>query len=198
MMNAPSFKKDRHAQIVAALRRLERSENHLDGDIEWHANHIEFILSEVIAPRRKSQGPARELRDLARLARKAAVGRIARADWENAWSTTRIFIRSMLSQSLERGAPPPKKILRRIMDEVELLNALPAAERRRRRRDGAETDAITSIRDAFSELTHRRGGRGFNAEGELDGPLVRFGREIDEIFGTRLFAVKDSRRLRGY
>jgi hypothetical protein len=70
-MNAPSFtserpgKKDRLAQIVAALSRLEGGipENHLDGVkpwlIEWHANLIECFMSAVIAPPRKSQGPAR-------------------------------------------------------------------------------------------------------------------------------------------
>ena len=215
-MNAPSFtsehpvgshrhrwqaRKDRLAQIVATLSRWI-PENHLDGVkqglIEWHANLIECFMSDLIAPRRKSRGPARELRDLDRLARKAAAGRITRANWKNAWRATPSQIRLTLGQSLERGAPPPKKILRRIRAEVEWLEAQPAAERRRRRRDGAENDAITRIRFAFWELTHRRGGRAFNDEGKLDSPLVRFGREIDEIFGTRLFAVKDSRRLRGY
>jgi hypothetical protein len=209
-MDAPSFtskhpgEKERLAQIVAALSRLEGwiPENPLDGVkrrlIEWQANLIECFMSEVIAAGRKSRGPARELRDLERLARKAAAGRISPADWKNAWRATPSQTRLMLRQSLERGAPPPKKILRRIMAEVEWLKAQPAAERRRRRRDGAENDAITRIRFAFSEVTHRRGGRAFNDEGKLDSPLVRFGREIDEIFGTRLFAVKDSRRLRGY
>jgi hypothetical protein len=54
---------------------------------------------------------------------------------------------------------------------------------------------VMHAHDAYSELTGHKGGRVI-ADGRLAGRLFRLGREIDEIFGIKLFANKDSRRLR--
>jgi hypothetical protein len=64
-----------------------------------------------------------------------------------------------------------------------------------RKRNEEEHAAIAAIRHAYSELTGHKGGRVI-ADGRLAGRLFRLGREIDKIFDIKLFANKDSRRLR--
>lgn len=206
--HTPSFtperqgEEDRYEQVVAALLRLKDGPPNKDPRFTKqvvamsHAREICFRMKGATAPPRRSLGPMRELRDLGGLARKATAGKISAEDWLQAWSSISRRMRHSLVGTL-MTVPRPEEVSLAIASEIERLKALPRAHRqRRRKRVGVESDAIAAVRFAYWELTGHYSGRAFNDEGKLDSPLVRFGREIDEIFGTSLFAVKDSRRLR--
>jgi hypothetical protein len=92
-------------------------------------------------------------------------------------------------------APKPELVLPAVKIELERLKAKPSAQRRKRQRAEAEHAAIEAIRAAYQEITCNKGGRVIS-KGRLVGRLHSLGREVDDIFGTKLYAVKDSRRHR--
>jgi hypothetical protein len=171
-------------------------------------------------PLSQTAGLERELRDLGGKARKAAAGKLSKEAWMKAWAAVpdrtrrvlwrpklirteegRTIDRSTLSGSfsaarLQTIAPRPEVVLPTIAVEIERLKATPGAQRRARKRDENEDAAVAAVRNAYGALTGYRGGRAISADGRLTGRLHRLGRDIDGIFGTRLFAEKDSRRLR--
>jgi hypothetical protein len=167
--------------------------------------------------RRKTspKGPARELRDLAAAGRKAVGGKLDVEDWIMAWAAapariTRLwkppFIQTKKGRTLDHRkllgfsspkfsmvAPRAADVLPAIERELARITAMPGEKRRKS--NEVEIAAIEAIRSAYRALTGKTGGRVIHA-GKLDGRMVRLGREIDGIFGTKLFAAKDSVRLR--
>jgi hypothetical protein len=91
--------------------------------------------------------------------------------------------------------PDATTALREIAFAVKRLSSVPLSERRRRTRSRAEKEAVGSIKLAFWELSDRRPRR-FVRDGKIIGPLAELCREIDQIFGTRLFSGTDIWRLR--
>ena len=94
----------RSARIVAALQRLD-ADAERPAVIEQHADLIHAAMLDLIAarrargfdighddggayarPRSSTVGPARELRDLRRICRKAIAGKISAQDWTTAWA----------------------------------------------------------------------------------------------------------------
>jgi hypothetical protein len=170
-------------------------------------------------PRTATAGLARELRDLRGKVRKAVAGRLDVEDWIAAWAALPARTRARLWQprliqtpegrTVDRDtlagsflvpgyhtiAPRPEVVLTAITVELERIKTTPAARRRFRVRDEDERVAIREIRNAYRALTGKKGGRVIR-DGRLVGRLIDLGHEIDGIFGTRLFAEKDSRRLR--
>jgi hypothetical protein len=169
--------------------------------------------------RMKTAGLERELRDLGGKARKTVSRRLGVEEWMNAWAalpdrTKRLLWRPKLiqtakSRTVDRDelagsfsalgfhmiAPKPELVLPAVEIELERLKAKPSAQRRKRQRDDAEHAAIEAIRAAYQELTGNKGGRVIR-NGRLVGRLHSLGREIDDIFSTKLYTVKDSRRHR--
>ena len=89
----------KHSRVIEALRRLKGDADpvgieRLAVDILWHMYMLKAQQAEV---RRlaKSVGPAKELRDIERTARKAAGGKILDA-WDAAWAKVPGKIRSRL------------------------------------------------------------------------------------------------------
>jgi hypothetical protein len=169
-------------------------------------------------PRTATAGLARELRDLGGKARKAVAGKVGMKGWMNAWAalpdrTMRLLWRPLLNNTAEGRidrstlagsfsapgfsivAPKPELLLMAIEAQLVRIRTTPGARRRQRMRNEYEHAAIEAIRNAYRAITGKQGGRVIN-EGRLDGRFFRLGREIDSIFGTQLFPVKDSRRLR--
>lgn len=93
-------------------------------------------------------------------------------------------------------APKPEVVLPAIEAEVERLKATPGSRRRQRTSNEEKDVAVKAVQAAYGALTGRLGGRVIGADGRPAGRLHRLGRDIDAIFGTRLFPEKDSRRLR--
>jgi hypothetical protein len=221
----------RAARVVAALQRLDHADMAV---IERHAGLIHFAMLDLIAarrargfdigdndgahawPRTSTVGPARELRDLDRLARKAIAGKISARQWTTAWAaqperikrlwkpklietpTGRSIDRSTLAMGFEAPgfimlAPKPEVMLPAIKAELARITATPSTKTRKPNAD--EAAAIEAIRAAYRAITGHKGARVIR-RGRLAGNLFALGREIDSIFGTTLFAVKDSRRLR--
>jgi hypothetical protein len=171
-------------------------------------------------PRKEMAGLERELRDLGGKARKAARGKLGFKAWVNAWAalpqrTKRLVWRPKListakGRTIDRDtiagafvapghhsiAPRPELTLPAIEAEIARIKETPAIQRRLRKRDTAEQAAIEAIRAAYQALTGKKGRRVLDVEGRLTGRFYRLGREIDDIFGTKLFAAKDSRSLR--
>jgi hypothetical protein len=173
--------------------------------------------------RTATAGLARELRDLRGKARKAVAGTLTGEDWIKAWAavparTQRLLWRPRLIETAEGRtidrrtlagsysapgfaliAPKPEVVLPAIAAKLDLIEATPAAQRRKRKRDEHEQAAIAAIRGAYRMLTNKgyKGARSVDPlSGKLAGRLIGLGHEIDRIFGTALFAEKDSRRLR--
>lgn len=105
-------------------------------------------------------------------------------------------VHSFRAPGLHMLVPKPEEVLAAIKSESERTKQMPGDERRKRKRDEAEHAAIEAIRSAYRDLTGKKGGRAIDASGNLTGRMFRLGREIDAVFGTQLFAAKDSRRLR--
>jgi hypothetical protein len=171
-------------------------------------------------PRTSAAGLERELRDIGGRARKAVNRKLSIEAWMKAWAalpdrTKRLLWRPRLIQTTAKGrtvdrdqlagsfsapgyhmiVPKPELVLPAVEIELERLKPKPGAQRRKRQRDGAEHAAIEAIRAAYQELTGNKGGRVIR-NGRLVGRLHSLGHEIDGIFGTKLYAVKDSRRHR--
>jgi hypothetical protein len=160
--------------------------------------------------RSSTAGPVRELRDLKGAARKAAAGKLDTQGWLAAVAKVppntlrRIWKPSaplrgayvLDAPGLHMLAPNPADMLPGIDAELARLKTTPPAERRLRKRDAGEQAAIDAIRSAYRAITGKKGGRVIDPHGKPTGKLYRLGREIDEIFGARLYAEKDSRRRR--
>jgi hypothetical protein len=169
--------------------------------------------------RTSAAGLERELRDIGGRARKAVIGKLSIVAWMKAWAALpdrakRLLWRPKLIQTakgrtMDRDqlaasfsapgfhmiAPKPELVLPALEIESKRLKANPGAQRRKRRRDDAEHAAIEAIRAAYQEVTGNKGGRVIR-NGRLVGRLQSLGREVDNIFGAKLYAVKDSRRHR--
>ena len=219
----------RSARVIGALQRLDPAAD--AAVIERHAGLIHVAMLDLLAarrgrgfdigidggvyarPRSSPAGPARELRDLHRVCRKAVAGKISVKDWTAAWAAQperikrlwkpllietpdgRTIDRSTLAMSFEAEgfamvAPKPEVVLPAIEREF-----AKTPQPKTRTRDADEAAAIAAIRAAYSALTGHTGGRVIR-EGKLVGRLITLRREIDAIFGTKLVAEKDSRRLR--
>jgi hypothetical protein len=160
-----------------------------------YAFQIEAAMHQVILSQGKSLGPARELRNLAAAARRA-IARKDAASWAHTWATLPSRTRWMVWQEPET-MPTAAMALDKIASALKLMASVPASERRRLKRSKrVEALAVEAIRFAFWELTDHRSGRIVGRDGQLTGPLIDLCREIDRIFGTRLFAGADSWRLR--
>jgi hypothetical protein len=123
--------------------------------------------------------------------------------------TVRQLIQTLKSRTVDRNqlagsfsapgfhmiVPKPELVLPAVEIERERLKAKPGGQRRKRQRDEAERAATEVIRAAYQEATGNKGGRVIR-NGRLVGRLHSLGHEIDGIFGTKLYAVKDSRRHR--
>lgn len=229
----------RAARVVAALQRLDaRAGINTDAVavlIEHHAPRVHSAMLDVLAahqarghdighdnngtafarPRSSTAGPARELRDLRLICRKAITGKISREDWTTAWAAQPDRIRSVWRPSLvetpegrtiDRSTlamgfetegfamlvPKPEVVLPAIERELAAITVSPRPKTRER--DVIEAEAIETIRAAYRAITGHKGGRVISL-GKLAGRLITLGRELDGIFGTALFAT-DSTRLR--
>ena len=152
-------------------------------------------MDEVIRSQGKSPGPARELRNLATAA-KRAIARKDVAGWAHAWALLPSRTRRMVWHD-PVTMPDAETALSEVAFALKRLASVPVSERRRQKRSKlVEALAVEAIRFAFWELTDHRGGRIVSRDGQLTGPLINLCREIDQIFGTRLFAGVDSWRLR--
>ena len=187
--------------IAAALVRLEGwiPTNHAIESKEeraaCHAFIIERTMQEGILSQGKSLGPARELRNLATAA-KRAIARKDVAGWAHTWALLPSRMRSLVWHD-PATMPDAPKALDKIASALKLMTSVPASERRQLKRSKrVEALAVEAIRFAFWELTDHRSGRIVGRDGQLTGPLIDLCREIDRIFGTRLFAGADSWRLR--
>jgi hypothetical protein len=161
----------------------------------------------------KPEGPAKQLRDLAATARKAIRGKISREDWmrewaaqpRSVWRACRPFLLKPGTRSLDRSkllgnfsapgflvvVPKPEAVLPALEVAVELRKIVG----RQRKPDIAAHEVIAVVQSAYSSLTGYRGGRAVLPSGKA-GRLVRLGRDIDRLFGTKIFPKVDSRRLK--
>jgi hypothetical protein len=175
-------------------------------------------------PRLKTVGLARELFDLARKCRKAVAGKISLNDWTTIWAAqpervsprVRALWRPVRNRSIDLSqiartfkthadpseakgdyfhtiVPKPEIALPLIEAALREITANPNAKTRKR--DKYEADAIAATRAAYRAITGNTGGRVIR-DGKLVGKLDRLRREVDCIFGTKLFAARDSRRFR--
>jgi hypothetical protein len=167
-------------------------------------------------PRRSSQGPAKDLRDLASAARRSIKGAIDTEEWFEAWaaqprSTWKLCRPSLLLPGTRNFdpdkllghyrapgytlvVPKPHVVLPALQAQLDEMKGL-TGNKKKRTPDLAAREAITVIRAAYKALTGKPGGRTVPPEGR-PGPLVRFGREIDKLFGTKVFPRADSSRLK--
>jgi hypothetical protein len=209
-------------RLIAALSRLgnsEIAEKHAGNIFSRMISVVTPVRGHDIGG--EIAGPERELRDLGGKARKAARGKLGFKAWTNAWAalprrTKQLLWRPKLVRTAEGHrtidrdtiagsfaapglhtiVPKPGVVLPLIEAEIARIKTTPAIQRRLRKRDTAEQAAIEAIRAAYQALTGRKGRRVLDVERRLTGRFYRLGREIDDIFGTKLFAAKDSRRLR--
>jgi hypothetical protein len=167
-------------------------------------------------PKTSTAGPARELAELAAKCRKAAAGKIGREAWATIWAAQPERIKALWKPKLIKTAEgrtidrrtlalgfkaegfatiAPKPEIVQAAIEAALKKITAASNKKTRRRNADEAEAIAAIRAAYQTITGHKGGRVISV-GKLAGRLNRLGREIDGVFGTKLFSVKDSKRLR--
>lgn len=185
------------AAVTAALLRLEGwipANHQIKSKAEVADEHAFIIEMAMSAIEGKSRGgPARELRDLSAAARRA-IARNDAAGWAHAWAKVSSRTRWLVWQE-HLTTPDAATAQVAIAVAVKRLSSIPASERRRRTRSRVEKDAVGSIKLAFWELSDRRPRRVVR-DGKIIGPLAELCREIDQIFGTRLFSGTDCWRLR--
>jgi hypothetical protein len=167
-------------------------------------------------PRNTTKGPAKELRDLTATARKAMKGAIGTEEWMDAWAaqpraTWRICRPSLFvpgTRTMDQGkllgtysasgftlvVPKPDAVLPALVAQIDRMKRA-TGNKKKRKSDEAAREVITAVRTAYKALTGRPGGRTVPADGK-PGPLVRLGRDIDKLFGTKVFPKVDSRRLK--
>jgi hypothetical protein len=192
-----------HAAMLAALSRGHDIGQEADG---FYAR-----------PRHtKPAGPAKELRDLARTARKAIRGKISREDWmrewaaqpRSVWQACRPLLLDRGTRSLNRAkllgsfsapgfsvvVPKPDAVLPALEVELERRKKV-TGNKKQRRPDLAAHDVIAVVRSAYSALTGEAGGRVIRPDGRAS-RFVRLGQDIDRLFGTKIFPKVDSVRLK--
>jgi hypothetical protein len=166
-------------------------------------------------PRKSAVGPARLLRDIAAMARKAIAGKVDNEQWITAWvalpqAISRLWkptrlrtedglildrstILSYQSPGFTTIVPKPEHALPFIVAETERRKTIEISKIRQR--DEAKDFAAIAIRTAYQKLTGRNGGRTIR-NGKRTGPLDILGHEIDQIFGTNLYPKIDGGRDR--
>lgn len=176
-------------------------------------------------PKNSTAGPARELRDLVAKCRKGASGKISREEWITIWTALparirKLWRKSLIIETVEGGkwrrtidrstlaggfvagapnpgfttiVPKPEIVLPAIETALAEITATPGSKKREP--NAVEAKAIETIRAAYREISGNRGGRVI-ARGKLAGKHHALRLEIDLIFGTALFGVKDSKRFR--
>jgi hypothetical protein len=168
-------------------------------------------------PRRtKPAGPAKEIRDLAATARKAIRGKISREDWmrewaaqpRSVWRACRPFLAEPETRSLDTAkllgnfsapefavvVPKPEVVLPALEVALELTK-IATGNKKQRKPDLTAREVIEAVQSAYGALTRKRGGRAIPPSGQ-PGRLVRLGRDIDRLFGTKIFPKIDSTRLK--
>lgn len=214
-----------HEQLVEALCKLGSRAAAKKQAVQIHAAVIAAARGHDIGqdetgyfarPRRAtSSGPAKDFRDLSRLARKAIRGKISQEDWAAEWAARppivwracRPFLLEPGRRSLDKTKllgfsapgfttvmPKPAAVLPALEVALE-LNGIATGNKKRRKPDQSAHDVIAAVRAAYSALTGMRGGRAFLANGQ-PGRFLRLGHEVDRLFGTDFFPKFDSRRLR--
>lgn len=197
---------EKHARrIHAAVRAAARGHDIGHDDTGYYAR----------AQRPKSLGPAKELRDLERLARKAIRGKISQEDWIREWAARppsvwrgcRPFLMEPGSRTLDRAkllgfsapgfttiVPKPDAVLPAIETALERGKSV-AGNKQQRKPDQAALDVIAAVQSAYSALTGYGGARTTLSDAR-PGRFLRLGHEIDRLFRTRFFPASDSVRLR--
>jgi hypothetical protein len=90
--------------------------------------------------------------------------------------------------------PKPEAVLPALEVALELRRIV-TGNKKQRKADPAAHEVIAVVRSAYSALTGKRGGRAILPSGQA-GRLVRLGRDIDRLFGTKIFPKVDSTRLK--
>ena len=81
--------------------------------------------------------------------------------------------------------------------EAELAEIAVAPGSKVHKRNEAEAEAIAAIDAAFTEITGKDTARVVRVkDGKAVGQRILFGREVDGLYGTKLFGAKDSTRFR--
>ena len=203
----------RQAMIVyATMMRLARG-YHIGREYNSARNQDEFFS--LPRARQKKKGPAKELRDFYSAARKAAAQKMNAEEWMNVWaaqhpSTWRLCRPALFkdgSRSVDPqkllghfsapghtiAVPKPEIILPALKAELARLAATPNPKTRKR--DPREAEAVAVVGEAYEKMTGEKPNRRFK-DAKLSGQFKDLCDEIDHIFGTKLFADSDSRRLR--
>ncbi|WP_299721022.1 hypothetical protein [Tardiphaga sp.] len=166
-------------------------------------------------PRKRAYGPARQLRDIARMAKKAIAGKkVDSKKWRTAWVALSLAVRQVWKPlvktnrgwRLDRSTiltyrspgfttviPKPEYVLPDIV--AELARRTKEGRSKIRRPGEPEHAAIRSVQTAYQTLTGKSGRRTVR-DGRRTGPYHRFCLEIDQIFGTTLFTKRDGGRDR--
>jgi hypothetical protein len=168
-------------------------------------------------PRSKTAGLARELGDLAPKCRKAVRGRISLREWTTIWAAQPHRIRKLWKPKLIKTAegrtidrstiamsfvadgfvmvvPKPEIVLPMIEAALAQITAKPRSQKHER--NEAEAMAIAAVSNVYREITGNTRKRVYREGKGAVGARIQFGREIDRIFGTQVFAAKDSVRFR--
>ena len=90
--------------------------------------------------------------------------------------------------------PKPEAVLPALEVALELMK-ISTGNKKQRKRDLAAHEVIAVVQSAYGALTGKRGSRAILPSGR-PGRLVRLGRDIDRLFGTKLFPEVDSTRLK--
>jgi len=90
--------------------------------------------------------------------------------------------------------PKPEAVLPALEVVLE-LRKIATGNKKQRKADSTAHEVIAVVGSAYAALTGKRGGRSILPSGQ-PGRLVRLGRDIDRLFGTKIFPKVDSRRLR--
>lgn len=210
---------DRRAQLIAVLCGIGGDTTQaefihlamLDVAVEATGEGREIGVDVVYyeRPRKKAAGPARDLRDLARVGRKVIAGKLHWHAWVTAWAklpekTRQLIWRPKLIQT-KRGrtldrkellgfsasrfvmvAPKPEIAMPGVKAALQRIKAIPGSKRRQPNQ--AEDRARATIWRAFQAGSIRGGVR--------SRPFLEFASTIDRIYEADLFDVKDGRHLR--
>lgn len=165
-------------------------------------------------PRRaRPEGPARALRDLAAAARKAINGKNDVETWMEVWAAQSVEVGRLCRPALLKSGrldpakllghfsapgftmviPKPEAVLPCIEAELHRLKGQTGG--RVRKPDASARDVIAVVRAAYAALTGKSGGRVNRSDG-APSRFVRLGRDIDTLFGTKIFPRVDSARLK--
>jgi hypothetical protein len=167
--------------------------------------------------RSKTKGLKRELDDLLPKCRKAVRGRISLREWTRIWAAQPHRIRklwkpkliktpegrtidrstiamSFMADGFVMVVPKPEIVLSMIEAALAQITAKPRSQKHERNED--EAKAMAAVSNAYREISGNTRKRVYREGKGAVGARIQFGREIDRIFGTQLFAAKDSLRFR--